>query len=150
MTREASSESSTAQTNDEVSGLRFGCVLTVCSKVKLGTLPYSLPPPPMLPFPCPAHSISSPGAPLPSPPAAPHADADNTALRKSSAKGIRVHSNRKEPKAPLNDRDTCQCISPSSAFLLPLFRTLPRLAFSSISLSPSFCEFFLKPTFKLV
>lgn len=79
---------------------------------------------------------------------APHADADNTAAhRKSWAKGIRVHSNLRRILSTIEIRAGA---SPSSAFLPLLFRTLPRpLAFSSISLSPSFCaHFFLEPIFK--
>jgi len=53
MTREASSERSVARTSYEVSGLRFGCVLTVCFE-RLSWVPCwgpAIPPPPIPPSP---------------------------------------------------------------------------------------------------
>lgn len=124
MTRVALSKRSAARTSYEVSGLRFGYVLTVCFE-RLSWVPCwgpAIPPPPI-----PARLLSSPlhGQPRMvrrgqyGPPERP-------------AKGTRDPF---RPKGPLNDRNACRRISfiPASSSI----RILLHHVFSSISLSPS-------------
>lgn len=119
-----------ARTSDEVSGLRFDCVLTVCSTVKLG-IPLgsrqriSLDTPP-------SSSAST------QPPLRPLASVPMRTIRPSerSAKGIRVHSNRKD------SFERSECVPAYLLHLRSFFHSsgsLLHLVFSStlISLSPS-------------
>lgn len=124
MTREALSERSAARTSYEVSGLRFGYVLTVCFE-RLSWVPCwgpAIPPPPIPPRILPGPSHGQPRM----------VRRGQYGPPERPAKGTRGPF---RPKGPLNDRNACRRISfiPASSSI----RILLRLVFSSISLSPS-------------